>query len=105
MIYQKNNITDIEQRITLNNPKNPFIKEITKSNEEDKNENNDYDNNKIKEEREIPNKEEDEQMLKLNKLFITEMNLIGDKKQDNFYYQNIKYAYKKFNAVILKKKD
>ena len=42
-------------------------------------------------------------MLKLNKLFITEMNLIGDKMQDNFYYQSIKYANKKFNVSYTKK--
>ena len=103
LLKKKNNITDIEQRITLNNQTNPFIKEIAKTNEEVKNENNDYDNNEIEEEIEIPNKEEDEQILKLNKLFIIEMNLIGDKKQDNFYYQNIKYANKKFNASYTKK--
>ena len=103
LLKKKNNITDMEQKITLNNPTNPFIKEITKTNGEDTNENNDYDNNEIEEESEISNKEEDEQILKLNKQFIIEMNLIGDKKKDNFYYQNIKYANKKFNASYTKK--
>ena len=103
LLKKKNNITDMEQKITLNNPTNPFIKEITKTNGEDTNENNDYDNNEIEEESEISNKEEDEQILKLNKPFIIEMNLIGDKKKDNFYYQNIKYANKKFNASYTKK--
>ena len=103
LLKRKNNISDMEQKITLNNPTNPFIKEITKTNGEDTNENNDYDNNEIEEESEISNKEEDEQILKLNKQFIIEMNLIGDKKKDNFYYQNIKYANKKFNASYTKK--
>ena len=31
------------------------------------------------------------------------MNLIGDKKKDNFHYQNIKYANKKPNASYTKK--
>ena len=34
-LLKKNNITDIEQRITLNNPIIPFIKEITKITKED----------------------------------------------------------------------
>ena len=65
LLKKKNNITDMKEKITLNNPTNPFIKEITKTNGEDTNENNDYDNNEIEEESEISNKDkEDEQMQK-----------------------------------------
>ena len=100
---KNNNITDMEQKITLNNPTNPFIKEIKKTDGENRIENIDYDNNENEGESEISNKEVDEQLLKLNKPFIIEMNLIGDKKKDNFYYQNIKYANKKFNVSYTKK--
>ena len=51
---------------------------------EDKNENKNYEiiEDEEEEERELSNKEKaDEQMEKLNKMFIIEMNLIGDKKK------------------------
>ena len=105
LLKKKNNITDMEQKITLNNPTNPFIKEITKTNGEDINENNDYDNNEIEEESEISNKEEDEQILKLNKQFIIEMNLIGDKKKIIFIIKTLNMQIKNLMLIIQKKKD
>ena len=104
LLKKKNNISDMEQRITLNNLTNPFNKEITKTNAEDKNENNEYDNNEIEEESEISKKEEDEQILKLNKTFIIEMNLIGDKKKIIFIIKTLNMQ-KNSMLIILKKKD
>ena len=46
-------------------------------------------------------KKKNEIIQKLNKNFIIEMDLIG--KKGNFYYQSIKYANKKFNAIYTKK--
>ena len=68
LLKKKNNISDIEEKLTLNNPTNPFIKEMMKINTEDKNENKNYEIIEDEEETEILNKEkEDEQMKNLIK--------------------------------------
>ena len=104
LLKKRNNVKEVEENNTLNNPTNPFIKEMIESNIDDKSHNKIKEKNKNEEEIEISNKEKEgeEIIQKLKKNFIIEINLIGDKK-DNFYYQNIKYANKKFNASYTKK--
>ena len=79
--------------INLNNDTNPFIKEI-------KNNINKLDIDEPSENSEDTEKEleNEEQIKKLDDTFIEKLILVGDKtkKTNNFYYQSLIYANKKF---------
>ena len=83
LLKKRNNVKEVEENNTLNNPTNPFIKEMIKSNIDDKRHNKIKEKNENEEDIEISNeeKEGEEIIQKLNKNFIIEMNLIGDKKR------------------------
>ena len=92
LLKKRNKIKEVEENNTLNNSTNSFIKEMIKSNIDEKSHNKIKEKNENEEEIEISNeeKEGEEIIQKLNKNFIIEINLIEDKKKSNFYYRNIK---------------
>ena len=79
---------------------------MLEANTEDKNGIKNNDTNENEEESEDSKHEkEGEQMLKLNKTFVIEMNLIGDKKKIIFIIKTLNMQIKNSMLVILKKKD
>ena len=107
LLKKRNNVKEVEENNTLNNPTNPFIKEMIQSNIDDKSHNKIKGKNESEEEIEISNeeKEGEEIMQKFNKNFIIEMNLIGDKKKVIFIIKTSNMQIKNLMLVILKKKD
>ena len=106
LLKKRNNIEEVEENNTLNNQKNPFIKEMIKSNIDDKSHNKIKEKNESEKEIEISNeeKEGEEIIQKLNKNFIIETNLIGEKKVI-FIIKTSNMQIKNLMLVILKRKD
>ena len=103
LLKKRNNIKEVEENNTLNNQTNPFIKEMIKSNIDDKSHNKIKEKNENEEEIEISNeeKEGEEIIQKLNKNFIIEM----EQKKVIFIIKTSNMQIKNLMLVILKKKD